>query len=225
MKFIREHQSEVLVESILDEATNSKKWTISGVTLQSDVQNKNKRTYPKSILSEAINKHIKEFMDDGRALGELNHPKEDISSINLDRVSHKFVSVTEDGSDYITKAEVLDTPTGKIVQSLLESEIKLGISSRGLGNIKHDKIKGNLVENLYLISLGDLVSDPSAPKGFVKGVLEGIEYEFNKNGVIEQKVVDSSIDKYNKLIKSSSKEDLNQAINTIFSDYLKKLKV
>jgi len=223
MKLIRELQQELLYESTLDE-NNSKKWTISGVTLQGDIQNKNKRTYPKAILSEAIDKHVAEFMTDGRSLGELNHPDSNISSINLDRVSHKFIDVKEDGSDFITKAEVLDTPTGKIVQNLLEGGVKLGISSRGLGNIKATKDKGNLVQNLYLISLGDLVSDPSAPKGFVKGVLEGIEFQMNAHGVIEQKIINESLDKYNRLIQKSSKEEINKAVSTIFADYLERIK-
>ena len=224
MKLIRELTPELLYESTLDEA-NNKHWTISGITLQSDIQNKNKRTYPKAVLSEAISKHVKEFMDDGRSLGELNHPDSNISTINLDRVSHKFIGVEEQGSDYVTKAEVLDTPTGKIVQNLLEGGVKLGISSRGLGNIKATKDQGNLVENFYLISLGDLVSDPSAPQGFVKGVLEGIEYQLNKHGVIEQKDVDLSMDKYTQVIKKSSKEDINTAIKTILSDYINKMEL
>lgn len=224
MKLIRELTTELITEAVLDEATNKKSWSISGVTLQSDIQNKNKRIYPKSVLSEAINKHVKEFMEDGRALGELNHPDTGISSINLDRVSHKFVSVVNEGSDYITKANVLDTPTGKIVQNLLEGGVRLGISSRGLGNIKSQE-GGSLVENLYLISLGDIVGDPSAPNAFVQGVLEGVEYQMNEAGIIEKKVVEESIDKYSKLIKETSKEELNQAIKTIFSDYLKKLKI
>lgn len=224
MKFIRELTQDLICESVLDEATNKKKWTISGVTLQSDIQNKNKRTYPKAILSEAINKHVKEYMNDGRALGELNHPDANISSINLDRVSHKFTSVTESGTDFITKAEVLETPTGKIVQSLLEGGVKLGISSRGLGNIRQTKDRGNLVESLYLVSLGDLVSDPSAPQGFVKGVLEGVEYELNESGVIQQKVIETSMDKYDKILKESSKEEIDKAIKGIMMDFINKLK-
>jgi hypothetical protein len=224
MKLIRELNTELIYESVLDEATQNKHWYISGVTLQSDIQNKNKRTYPKNVLSEAIKKHCDEFLIEGRALGELNHPDNGISSINLDRVSHKFTSVTNEGSDYITKAQVLDTPCGKIVQNLLEGGVKLGISSRGLGNIKQQE-KGSLVENLYLISLGDIVGDPSAPNAFVQGVLEGVEWEMNKSGIIEKKVVEESLDKYSELIKSSSKEDLNEAVKTIFSDYLKKLKM
>ena len=102
MKLIRELNTELLFESVLDESSGKKNWYISGITLQSDIQNKNKRTYPKNVLSEAIRKHCDEFLAEGRALGELNHPDSGISSINLDRVSHKFVSVEEDGNNYIT---------------------------------------------------------------------------------------------------------------------------
>lgn len=224
MKLIRELNTELVYESVLDEATQNKHWYISGITLQSDIQNKNKRTYPKQVLEAAIKKHVDEFLAEGRALGELNHPDNGISSINLDRVSHKFVQVEEDGSNYITKAQVLDTPCGKIVQNLLEGGVKLGISSRGLGNIRTDEKKGTLVENLYLISLGDIVGDPSAPNAFVQGVLEGVEWEMNKSGVIEKKVAEESIDKYSELIKSATKEDLNEAIKQIFTDYLGKIK-
>ncbi len=224
MKIIRELSTDIITESILDEATNQKKWTISGVTLQSDIQNKNKRTYPKKVLSEAINKHIKDYMKEDRAVGELNHPDSNVSSINLDRVSHKFIEVKEDGSNFITKAEVLDTPCGKIVQNLLEGNVKLGISSRGLGSVKTEKT-GTLVENLYLISLGDIVGDPSAPNAFIQGILEGAEYELTESGIIEKKDVKIKLDKYSKLIKEASKEDLNEALKCIFKDYLKSLKI
>jgi hypothetical protein len=224
MKLIRELNTELLTESVLDETTGKKNWYISGITLQSDIQNKNKRTYPKKVLSEAIQKHVDEFLVEGRALGELNHPDNGISSINLDRVSHKFTSVTEDGNNYVTKAQVLNTPCGKIVQDLLEGGVKLGISSRGLGNIKQQD-EGSLVENLYLVSLGDIVGDPSAPNAFVQGVLEGVEWEMKESGIIEKKVVEESLDKYSKLIKEATLGEINEAIKSIFSDYLEKLKI
>ena len=223
MKIIRELQEEILSEAILDEATGKKRWTISGITLQSDVQNRNKRTYPKSVLDEAIKLHTDKFMTAGRALGELNHPDQNVSSINLDRVSHKFISVTEDGTDYITKAEVLDTPTGMIVQNLLEGDVKLGISSRGLGNIKQQDNKA-IVENFHLISLGDIVSDPSGPNCFINGILESVEFQLNKEGVIEQVEIEETMDEYSKILQNSSKSDISTAINSIFNDYLGKIK-
>jgi hypothetical protein len=224
MKIIREYSSDISVDTVLNEETNTKKWTVSGITLQSNIQNKNKRYYPKDVLEGAINKHVKDFLADGRALGELNHPDSNISSINLDRVSHKFVEVKEDGNNYITKAEVLDTPTGKIVQSLLAGNVKLGISSRGLGNVKAASgNNGSLVESLHLISLGDIVGDPSAPDAFLHGVLEGIEYEMKESGIIEKKAVEETIDIYSKLIQEASKEDLQKAVKSIFADFVRKI--
>ena len=222
-KLIKEFDGEIITESVLDEATNQKKWTDSGVTLQADIMNKNKRMYPKSVLSEAINKHVKSFMEDGRALGELNHPETGISSIDLKNVSHKFVSVTESGSDYITKAEILDTPNGKIVQNLLEGGVKLGISSRALGNLKTTNGQ-TIVENLHLISLGDIVGDPSAPNAFLSGVLESTEFIISESGIITQKEALIKIDKYSKIIKEASKEDMDNAIRNILSDFTNLLK-
>jgi len=219
-KLIKEFNSEILSEKIKGE-NNIPKWTISGITLQSEIKNKNRRIYPKSVLSEAINKHVKEYMESGRALGELNHPDAGMSAINLDRVSHKFISVNEDGNNYITKAEVLDTPCGKIVQNLLEGGVQLGISSRGLGNVKQQE-DSVLVENLHLVSLGDIVSDPSAPGAFISGILESTEYELTESGFVQKEVLEE-IDKYSKIIKESNQKDINQAVSIIISEFLKKV--
>lgn len=222
-KLIKEFNTELFTESVLDEASGKKKWKISGVTLQSDIKNHNKRIYPKKILSEAIDSHVDKFMKSGRALGELNHPdgNSGMSSINLDRVSHKFTSVTEDGNNFITKADVLDTPTGQIVQNLLEGEVSLGISSRGLGNVKNKK-DHTLVESLYLVSLGDIVSDPSAPNAFINGVLESCEYRLTEAGFVRSDVLDE-MDKYTQVIKNAKSEEINKAVSQIFNEYLNKI--
>jgi hypothetical protein len=221
-KLIKEFNTEIVTESVLDES-GKRKWTISGVTLQSDIKNKNNRIYPKAVLSEAINKHINSYMKTSRALGELNHPDSGMSSINLDRVSHKFVEVKEDNNNFITKAEVLDTPCGKIVQNLLEGGVQLGFSSRGLGNVKNAK-DHSLVESLYLVSLGDIVSDPSAPNAFVNGVLESVEFELTESGNFIQKEVFNEMDKYNQIIKKAKPEEINKAVQQIFNEFLTKVK-
>ena len=224
MKLISESTDDLIYESVIDES-NKKSWKISGITLQADVMNKNRRTYPKAILSEAINKHTNEFMKDGRCCGELNHPDKNISSIDYERVSHKFTKVEESGSNYITHADVLDTPTGKIVQSLLEAGIKLGISSRALGNIKSSSA-GNIVESLHLISLGDIVSDPSGINCYTDGIYESIDYQLNEKGIIEEiqiETINETLNTYNKIIKQSSKEEINKAISSIIGDFLSKI--
>lgn len=222
MKLIREFTTDIITESVLDEATNLKKWYVSGVTLQSNIKNRNQRIYPKQVLSEAIDFHVKTFMESNRALGELNHPKSgsNINSIDLERVSHKFVDVTEDNNNYITKAEVLNTPLGKIVTNLLESNVQLGISSRGLGNLVETK-EGRTVNKLYLVSLGDIVSDPSGPDCFIKGVLESVEYEMIKESNGDIKFVQKEIDLYNKMLKESSREEINAAVLKVFDSFIK----
>jgi hypothetical protein len=220
-KLIKEYNEDIISESVLDETTGKKKWSISGITLQGEVRNKNKRIYPKSVLDEAIKKHVNESQNFTRSLGELNHPDPGMSAINLDRVSHKFVSVTEDGNNFITKAEVLDTPCGKIVQNLLEGGVQLGISSRGLGNVKNQD-GGVLVESLHLVSLGDIVSDPSGQNCFIQGVLESVEFELI-GGEFHQKEVNIQMDKYYKMIKESDRKDLDNAVKSIFSSYLSKI--
>ena len=220
-KIITESTTEIITESVLEES-GKKNWFISGVTLQSNIKNKNKRIYPKDILSEAIDRHVSEFLNDSRAVGELNHPTENISSINLDRISHKFIEVKEDGNNFITKAQILDTPCGKIAQNLLEGNVKLGISSRGLGKI-NSKSGDNIVENLYLVSLGDIVDNPSAPSAFVNGVLESVEFQLTESGQFSRIEVFNEIDKYRIELEKASKEDINKAVKSIFTEFLKKL--
>ncbi len=222
-KLIREYAPEILAESFLEESTGKKTWTISGITLQSEIKNKNKRIYPKNVLTEAISKHVNEFMDNDRALGELNHPDDGTTSINLDRVSHKFFEINEDKNDYITKAKVLGTPCGKIVENLLEGEVKLGISSRGLGRVNR-KTNDAIVEALYIVSFGDIVSDPSAPDAYVQGILESVEFELVNNNFV-RKEINGSMDAYSKKLKAASKAQIDHAVQQVFTDFLSKLKL
>lgn len=221
-KLIKEFSNEIITEEKLEESSGKKNWIIKSVTLQADIKNGNGRIYPKKILSEAVNKHIKEYMDMDRAVGELNHPTGDnsIATINLEKISHKFIKVEEDGKNFITTAKVLNTPCGNIVSSLLEAGVKLGISSRGLGKIQKNEEGIAIVEQLHLISLGDIVANPSAPDAFVNGVLESIEFELVNDSFISKKIKDDKKDIYYKLIKENKSENISKALKTIISDYI-----
>lgn len=221
MKLIREYSNEILSESVLEESSGTKKWFISGITLQGNLKNRNGRIYPKEILSKAITEHTDKNMQSGRALGELNHPENGMASINLDRVSHKFISVMEDGDNFVTKAEVLDTPCGKIVQNLLAGGVKLGISSRGLGNLKESN-GAKVVQDLQLVTLGDIVSDPSGPNAFVSGIMENKEWIY-ENGTLVEKDLSEEIDLYKSVIESASVSEIQEAVQNIFNDYIGKL--
>ena len=177
MKLITEHISEV--EYIVE--GKGKQQYIKGVFMQSDVKNQNGRIYPFPVLQREVKNYSKKFVKEGRALGELGHPMG--PTINLDRVSHLITELYEDGKNFVGKAKIMDTPNGKIVKNLLESGVKLGVSSRGLGTVKANKAGVNEVQKDFVLSTVDIVADPSAPAAFVNGIMEG--KEFTVTGEVE----------------------------------------
>ena len=177
MKLITEHMGniEYIVEG------KKKQQYIKGVFMQGDVKNQNGRVYPFGVLQREVKNYNKKFVEQGRALGELGHPIG--PTINLDRVSHLITELYEDGKNFIGKAKIMDTPNGQIVKNLLESGVRLGVSSRGLGTVKTNKQGVNEVQKDFTLSTIDIVADPSAPAAFVNGIMEG--KEFSVTGEIE----------------------------------------
>lgn len=183
MKLIAEEIESV---EILTEEKNGKKTLyISGPFLQAEVVNRNKRFYPLETMVNEVSRYNKSFTEKGRALGELGHP--DGPSINLDRVSHKIVSLTQEGNNFIGKAQILSTPMGKIAESLLSEGVKLGVSSRGMGSIKNVDGVNHVGEDFMLATAADIVADPSAPDAFVDGIMEGKEWVWEGNVLREMK--------------------------------------
>lgn len=222
MKLLVETTSDLkITEEILDEKSGKKNLYIEGVTLQGEVKNKNGRVYPKSILDEAIKKHIDEFMKDGRAVGELNHPKEKSSEIDPDRISHRFVEVKEKENNFITKALVLDTTHGTQVKNLLNGGVKLGISSRGFGDVKESG-GAKVVQSLYLVSLGDIVTNPSAPDAFVNAIMESKEWVW-ENGILVGKDIEPEIDEYKDAIEKADQSNIDEVAVKVFKDYMQKI--
>ena len=177
MKLITEHTNEV--EYIVE--GKEKQQYIKGIFMQSDIKNQNGRVYPFSVLQKQVKEFNNKFVKQDRALGELGHPMG--PTINLDRVSHVITELTEDGKNFVGKAKIIDTPNGKIVKNLLESGVRLGVSSRGLGSVKTNKNGVNEVQDDFVLSTVDIVSDPSAPDAFVNGIMEG--KEFSLTGEVE----------------------------------------
>ena len=177
MKLITECSQDV--EYIVE--GKAKEQYIKGIFMQSDIKNQNGRMYPYSVLQKEVRNYNKKFVQESRALGELGHP--DGPTINLDRVSHIITELYEDGKNFIGKAKIMNTPNGKIVKNLIESGVRLGVSSRGLGSVKQNKSGVNEVQKDFVLSTVDIVSDPSAPDAFVNGIMEG--REFSLTGEIE----------------------------------------
>jgi hypothetical protein len=207
MKLITEHTNEV---EYIVEGKNKQQY-IKGIFMQSDIQNQNGRVYPYNVLKKQVKEFNEKFVKQDRALGELGHPSG--PSVNLDRVSHIITELHEDGKNFIGKAKIIDTPNGKIVKNLLESGVRLGVSSRGLGSIKTNKSGVNEVQDDFVLSTVDIVSDPSAPDAFVNGIMEG--KEFSLTGEVEYHI--------RKEIKNTVKARLEEKKIKLFQNFIKNL--
>jgi hypothetical protein len=204
MKLITEHTNDV---EYIVEGKNKQQY-IKGIFMQSDIQNQNGRVYPFSVLKKQVKEFNEKFVKQDRALGELGHPSG--PSVNLDRVSHIITELQEDGKNFIGKAKIIDTPNGKIVKNLLESGVRLGVSSRGLGSVKTNKSGVNEVQDDFVLSTVDIVSDPSAPDAFVNGIMEG--KEFSLTGELEYHI--------QREIKNTVKARLEQKKVELFKKFI-----
>jgi hypothetical protein len=189
VKLIREEVQDV---QYLTEGEGDKKSVyITGVALQASVPNGNRRFYPESVLDREVGRYTKELIEKNRAYGELGHPEK--PGINLDRVSHMIKELKKDGSNWIIKAKLIDTPMGNIAKSLIAEGASLGVSSRGMGTLKEDKTKGyHIVQDDFHLAVGaDIVANPSAPDAFVQGIMENVEWYFDASkGTWAQQMVE-----------------------------------
>jgi hypothetical protein len=187
MKLITEFNENETLQCIVEKKDNGeKKYVIEGVFAQADKKNRNGRVYPKAIMQRAVDKYVTEQVDKGRAVGELNHPEG--PTVNLDKVSHLITSLKFEGNDVVGKAQILDTPMGKIVKGLLEGGVQLGVSTRGMGSLVNQN-GAMVVKDDFILSTVDIVQDPSAPEAFVNGIMEGVDWVWN-NGVLKPQVIE-----------------------------------
>ena len=216
MKLIAELNENV--ELIVEETKDGKKnHYITGPFMQSEVKNRNNRMYPKSILQNEANRYIKEYVEKDRALGELGHPSG--PTINLERVSHKIVSLKEEGNDFVGRAKILDTPQGQIVKNLIDEGVKLGVSSRGMGSLKEVSGGVQVVQDDYhLATAADIVADPSAPNAFVDGIMEGKEFVF-VNGILTERQTEI----YRSHIDNAGIKERENAVLEVMTDFFSKL--
>jgi len=214
MKLITENIEEIQV--LTEEKDGKKTHYIEGIFLQGDITNRNGRNYPVNILEREVTKYNENFVGTGRALGELGHP--DGPTINLDRVSHKILSLKREGNNFIGKAKLLETPMGKIAKNLLDEGVKLGVSSRGLGSIVEKDGINFVGEDFMLATAADIVADPSAPDAFVEGIMEGKEWVW-ESGMLRE----VEINRLKKTIDEATRFDLQERKIKAFASFLKGL--
>jgi hypothetical protein len=217
MKLIKELIEEV--EFVVEGAGNdAKNYFIEGVFLQSGIKNRNGRVYPPAVMGKEVNRYMKEYVEQNRAFGELGHPQG--PTINLDRVSHMIVKLTESGSNYEGRAKILDTPMGKIAKNLLDEGAKLGVSSRGVGTLKPmGEGYQEVQDDFYLSTAADIVADPSAPDAFVRGIMENAEWIYNE-GIWSVEEVERT----KKMITEASSKQLQEVKLLAFEKLLRSFK-
>ena len=216
MKLIREEIESV--EFLVEQKNGKKSMYIEGVFLQGNIKNRNGRMYPMETLRREVGRYNENHIQSGRALGELGHPEG--PTVNLDRVSHKIVSLKESGSNFIGKAKILNTPMGKIASSLIEEGVKLGVSSRGVGSLQQTKEGFAVVgEDFMLATAADIVADPSAPDAFVDGIMEGKNWVWDGGVLREQQAAKT----YKQINTLASSRQLQENKIKLFSDFLKNL--
>ena len=170
--YLKEHltfdRANMVVESVSEQGTDLKTLYMKGIFIQGGVKNANERVYPVSEIETAVDTLNKQIQEGYSVLGEVDHP--DDLKINLDRVSHMITSMWMDGANGFGKLKILPTPMGQLVRTMLESGVKLGVSSRGSGNVSD--LDGK-VSDFEIITV-DIVAQPSAPNAYPKAIYESL---------------------------------------------------
>lgn len=166
------------VEAITEQTETGKQLYIEGIFAQAELRNGNGRIYPKSVLEEAVRKYTDEYVNRRVALGEINHPSRPF--VDPAEGAILIESLHWEGNNVIGKAKVLNTPKGQIIKGLLEGGYNLGVSTRGLGELKESN--GMKIVESFMLTAIDAVSNPSGPNCFVNPIMESVGW-IQKDGV------------------------------------------
>jgi len=212
MKLITEQIEDV--KFLVEGNGSEKNHFIEGIFLQSEIKNRNGRVYPMNVLDKEVNRYNEQYISKNRALGELGHPEG--PTVNLDRASHKIISLVKEGTNYIGKAKLLDTPMGRIAKTLIDEGVTLGVSSRGVGSLSEKSGASYVRDDFMLATAADIVADPSAPDAFVEGIMEGKEWVWN-NGILTERHINS----IKKEIDAATLRNLQETKVSAFAKFLK----
>jgi hypothetical protein len=205
-------------EYILEEKDRNSPSTlfIKGPYMMAENYNRNNRLYKLAEMVQEVDRYKNEMIKTGRAMGTLNH--ESSAEVSLKEVCHVVTDLYQEGNVFYGKSKVLSTPNGHIVRALINDGVKVGMSSRALGQLEEGAEGKNIVKNFRLISV-DCVADPSFPKAFVNGILESKQWVLGESGQFEEVYADFE----NKISKLPKKEVENYLKESIM-DFLNKIK-
>ena len=216
MKLITEINEEV--KYISEEGSEGKKnLFIEGIFLQGNIKNRNGRMYPEHVLAKEVDRYTKENIEKGRAYGELGHP--DGPQINLERVCMMIKSLKKEGTNFVGRAKIMETPYGNIVKNLMSEGASLGVSSRGMGSLVEKNGINEVQDDFYLATAADIVADPSAPDAFVNGIMEGVEWVWD-NGLLKAQKLEQAKRHIEEAAAKVSKKELEEAKIRVFQRLL-----
>lgn len=203
---------------VLTESKNGKTdLCIEGIFAQSQKKNKNGRFYSKPIMESAVNKYNTDWVLRSRAMGELTHPS-NRPMVDPKEASHLITKFQMEGNDVFGKAKILNTPNGNIVKGLLEGGVKLGVSTRGLGSLV-ERADAKYVQNDFMLTAVDIVTDPSAPDAWVDAINEGVEWVYLDGKFVEKDIIEAK-----SIIQSSTTKKLDEIKLSLFENFLYRIK-
>jgi len=188
---------------------------VKGPYLMAEDFNKNKRKYSIDEMAAEVDRFNREMIQEKRSLGELEHPQS--ATINSERACHMITELKREGNVFIGKSKILSTPMGKLVESLINDGVKLGMSSRSLGKLV-PLTEGHQVQNMRLVTV-DCVADPSYPKAFVNGILESKRYVLNLDGTLEE-----SYDAFEEAISNIPKHEADAYLRAKVLEFIRLIK-
>jgi len=177
--YLKEHLNHSMANMIVESSNDGKDLYMKGICIQGGVKNANERVYPVTEIESAVTTLNEQVSGGYSVLGEVDHP--DDLKINLDRVSHMIENMWMDGPNGCGKLKILPTPMGQLVKTMLESGVKLGVSSRGSGNVNEGS---GQVSDFEIITV-DIVSQPSAPNAYPTAIYEGLINMNHGHNVLE----------------------------------------
>lgn len=192
-----------------------KNFYIKGPYMMAEGANRNKRIYSLHEMKSEVDRYTNEMIKTGRAMGELNHPT--TADVDLERACHLVTEITQDGNVFYGKSKILSTPTGLIVRSLINDGVKVGMSTRGLGQLVSESSGLNRVKDFRLVAV-DCVADPSFSKAFVNGILESKQYVLNVDGSFAE-----SYEKFEKQLTTMPMKNKDDYLRGLIVDFINRL--
>ena len=204
-------------EYIVEEKNSNqpRNYYIKGPFMMAEGANRNRRIYSLNEMKTEVDRYTREMIKEGRAMGELNHPT--TADVDLTRACHIITELKQDGNVFYGKSKILSTPTGLIVRSLIEDGVKIGVSTRGLGQLVAESNGVNRVKDFRLVAV-DVVADPSFDKAFVNGILESKQYVLEADGSFAE-----LYDKFEKGINTLPLKNKDEYLRQTILSFINKL--